>query len=69
MLEWGHEGGCCDERLNNAAIAGLRELASLREASAIDAALGKPGESGTMSADSGGAQPDVIGFGEPEARS
>jgi hypothetical protein len=51
MLEWGHEGGCCDERLNNAVIAGLRELVSLREAPA-----------------NGGAQPEVIGFGEPDER-
>jgi hypothetical protein len=44
-------------------------LASLREAPAIDAAAPvKPGESGTMTVDSGGAQPEGIGFGEPDER-
>jgi hypothetical protein len=68
MLEWGHEDGCCDECLINTAIAGLHELASLREAPAIDAGAGQaPGESGAiMTADSGGAQPEVIGSGDAD---
>jgi hypothetical protein len=26
LLEWAHDGGCCDEPLTNAVIAGLRDL-------------------------------------------
>jgi hypothetical protein len=29
MLEWSHNDGCCDERVVNAAITGLRELARM----------------------------------------
>ena len=43
MLELGHECGCCDERLTNTAIAGLRELARRLEA-AIDTAPVRLGE-------------------------
>jgi hypothetical protein len=56
MLELGHECGYCDERLTNAVIAGLRDMQQASDDGLLAAR-----------AEEQEAEPEVIGFGEPEA--